>query len=228
MGPIIDTGAKSEGRDVGDAIAVDDKGGIHIATPSGVYGYSSDGGKSWKNENFPVPDGTSIKTQSLAVDPAGVVHVAFSAIVARDIPSATDPGGYWQLRTIDRTPDGHWINATDVLANAPGWQEPAKGGGDMLADWARIAADRQGGLHVTWHGTLYTRKYANDSSFYAFKKAGGNWSNPVRLVPPDAGNTLFLCAVRGAGWRQSVGADFFRCHGRFGHPWFRFTGGAVA
>jgi hypothetical protein len=182
MGPVIDTGAKSEGRDVGASVAIDDKGGIHIATPSGVYSYSSDEGKSWKNENFPVPDGESIKTQSITVDPAGMVHIAFSAPVAKDAP-ASGAGGYWQLRVIDRTPDGHWVNPTDVLANAPGWQELPKGSGDILADWARIAADRQGGLHVTWHGTTYTHKFANDSSFYAFKKAGGNWSTPVRLVP---------------------------------------------
>jgi hypothetical protein len=186
MGAISDTGAKSEGRDVGDAIAIDDKGGIHIATPSGVYSYSGDGGKSWKNEDIPIPPGESIKTQSLAVDPAGVVHIAFSAPVAADNPASGD-GGYWQLRTIDRTPDGHWINPTDVLGNIPGWQEPKKGTGDVLADWPRIAADRQGGLHLTWHGTLYTRKYGNDSSFYAFKKTGGNWSVPVRLIPQTPG-----------------------------------------
>ena len=183
MGVVSDTGAKSEGRDVGDAIAFDDKGGMHIATPNGVYSYSGDGGKSWRNEEIPLPPGESIKTQSLAVDPAGMVHIAFSAPVAADNPASGDAGGYWQLRTIDRTPDGHWINPTDVLGNIPGWQEPKKGTGDVLADWARIAADRQGGLHLTWHGTLYTRKYANDSSFYAFKKAGGNWSVPVRLIP---------------------------------------------
>jgi hypothetical protein len=187
MGPVIDTGAKSDGSDVGDAVAIDDKGGIHIATPSGVYGYSGDGGKSWKNEDIPIPAGERIKTQSLAIDPAGLVHIAFSAPVAHDNPASGEAGGYWQLRTIDRTPDGHWINAADVLGKFPGWQEPKTGTGDVLADWARIAADRQGGLHLAWHGTTYSRKYANDSSFYAFKKAGGDWSVPVRLVSEKPG-----------------------------------------
>lgn len=187
MGPVVNTGAASGGRDVGPAIAFDDKGGLHIVTPSGVYAFSGDDGRSWKTEEIPIPPGEHVKTQSLAADPAGIVHVAFSAPVEKDHPASGDDGGYWQLRLIDRTPDGHWINATDVLGNIPGWMEPKKGAGDVLADWSRIAADRQGGLHVTWHGTLYSRKYANDASFYAYKKAGGNWSMPVRLVPPAPG-----------------------------------------
>lgn len=187
MGPIANTGATSEGRDVGPAIAFGDRGGLHIVTPAGIYAFSGDDGKSWKTEEIPLPPGERVKTQSLAVDPAGVVHVAFSAPVARDNPKSGEPGGYWQLRAIDRTPDGRWINAADLLGNIPGWMEPKPGTGDALADWARIAADRQGGLHLTWHGTLYSRKYANDSSFYAYKKAGGSWSTPVRLVPPAPG-----------------------------------------
>lgn len=51
----------------------------------------------------------------------------------------------------------------------------------------RIATDRQGGLHLTWHGSFHSRKYAKDTSFYAFKKASGDWSVPVRLVPPAPG-----------------------------------------
>jgi hypothetical protein len=187
MGPVIDTGARSEGRDVGPAIAFDAKGGLHIATPSGVYAYSADDGKSWKAENFPVPAGESVKTQSIAVDPAGVAHLAFSAPVARDNPKSGEAGGYWQLRVIDRMPDGSWTHEADVLANLPGWMEPKPGGGDALADWARIAADRQGGLHLTWHGTAFSHKYANDSSFYAYRKPGGGWSAPLRLVPPTPG-----------------------------------------
>lgn len=187
MGAIVDTHARSEGHDVGPAITFDPKGGLHIATPAGVYAYSADDGKSWKVENFPVPAGQSVKTQSIAVDPAGVAHIAFSAPVARDNPKSGDAGGYWQLRVVDRRPDGTWTNQIDALANAPGWGEPKPGTGDILADWARIAADRQGGLHLTWHGTVATHKYANDSSFYAYKKPGGGWSAPVRLVPPTPG-----------------------------------------
>lgn len=187
MGDIVNTRARSEGRDVGPAIVFDAKGGLHIATPAGIYAFSGDDGKSWKTDTIPLPPGETIKTQSLAVDPAGIVHVAFSAPVARDNPKSGEPGGYWPLQVVERTPDGRWTSVTDVLGNIPGWAEPKPGTGDALADWARIAADHQGGLHLTWHGTFYSHKYANDASFYAFKKPGGGWSSPVRLVPPAPG-----------------------------------------
>ncbi len=140
---VTDTGARSEGRDIGPAIAFDTKGGLHLVTPSGVYAFSGDGGQTWKREAVPLPAGVGIKTISLAVDNGGTVHIAFSAPVTRQNSAGGTPSGYWQLRTIDRGPDGTWRNPTDVLAHAPGWAEP-KGGGDMLADWARIAADAKG------------------------------------------------------------------------------------
>jgi hypothetical protein len=184
FGPIRDTGAKSEGRDVGPAVAVDAKGGVHIVTPSGVYGFSSDGGQSWKTEAVPMPPNLHIKTASLALDLAGTVHVAFSAIVTRPDPPTGKLGGYWQLRTIRRAANGNWSDATDVLTGVPGWSEP-KGADDVLADWVRIAADKQGGLHLTWHGTVNSRKYANDAAFYAWRKPGAAWQMPVQLVPQD-------------------------------------------
>jgi hypothetical protein len=193
MGPIKDTGAKSEGRDVGDSIAADSKGGLHIVTPAGIYAYSADGGKSWKTETVPLPPNEKIKTQSVTVDPAGTVHVAFSAVVTRPAAPGTTLGGYWQLRTIDRTADGNWVNPTDVLANAPAWK-PLAGPGDILADWSRIAADSQGGLHITWHGTSLSHVFAHDSAFYAWKGPGKPWSAPVMLMPSSPAGTKFSFA----------------------------------
>jgi len=184
MGPIVNTGAKSEGRDVGDGIAFDGKGGLHIVTPNAIYAFSGDGGKSWKSETIPLPPNETIKTQSVTVDPAGNVHIAFSAPVERAAPPGAKQGGYWQLRTIERRADGNWVNPTDVLANAPAWKQ-LHGPGDMLADWARIAADRDGALHLTWHGTALSHVFAQDTGFYAWKKPGGSWSMPVPLVPQD-------------------------------------------
>ena len=183
FGPVRDTGAKSEGRDLGPAVVADPKG-VHIMTPSGIYAFSGDGGQTWKTESVPLPPGATVKTASLALDPSGNVYVAFSAVMTRTDPKLT-PGQYWQLRIIRRGVDGKWSEASDVLANAPGWGEP-KGSDDIVSDWVRIAADRQGGLHLTWHGSVNSRKVGSDNAFYAWRKPGGEWQAPVQLVPSDA------------------------------------------
>jgi hypothetical protein len=183
FGPVRDTGAKSEGRDVGPAIAVDARG-VHIMTPTGVYAFSADAGQSWKTETVPLPPGEHIKTASLALDPSGNVYIVFSAVVTRADPPTGKLGQYWRLRIIRRTVDGRWGDASDVLAGMPGWSEP-KGPGDTVADWVRIAADRQGGLHLTWHGTVLSHKIGNDAAFYAWRKPGAVWQAPVQLVAQD-------------------------------------------
>lgn len=184
FGPIHDTGAKSGGRDVGPAIAMDSSGGIHIVTPDGVYVFSRDGGQNWKKETVPLPPNEQVKTASIAADASGAIHIAFSAEVSRTAPPGIKLGGYWQLRTITRTVNGNWTNPTDVLAGMPGWAEPHDTD-DVLADWVRIAADERGGLHLTWHGTVNSRKYSNDAAFYAWRRPGGSWQTPVQMVPQD-------------------------------------------
>jgi hypothetical protein len=184
MGPIVDTQAHSEGRDVGPDIAFDAKGGLHIVTPSGIYAFSGDDGKTWKVEPVPLPPHNTVKTASLAPDASGAVHLAFSAPVTRD-PSPGKVGMYWQLLTIDRDAGGKWGQASDALAQAPGWGEP-KGADDVLADWVRIAADSKGGLHLAWHGTVLSRKYGNDTAFYSWKRPGAaTWQTPLALVHQD-------------------------------------------
>jgi hypothetical protein len=183
FGPIRDTGAKSEGRDVGPAVAID-AGGVHIVTPSGVYAFSGDGGLSWKTERVPLAPNQQIKTASLALDPSGTVYIAFSAVVTRTNVSGGKFGQYWQLRTIRRGKDGSWSDARDVLSGLPGWSEP-KGQDDAVADWVRIAADSQGGLHLTWHGTANSHKLDNDNAYYAWRKPTGEWQAPIQLIAQD-------------------------------------------
>lgn len=185
-----DTGAKSEGRDIGPSIATDEKG-VHIVTPSGVYASSNDGGQSWKTEPLPIPPGQRLKTASLALDSAGIVTIAFSSVIndPKDGNKNEGSGGYWQLRIVQRTPDGQWSGSSDALAEFPVWGEPLPHQ-DVLADWARVSVDRARGIHLAWHGTAVSHIYGNDQAYYAWRPAGGEWRQPVPLVPPDAGRGI--------------------------------------
>jgi hypothetical protein len=189
-GPARDTGARSEGRDTGPSVATNGNA-VHLITPTGIYALSIDGGQSWRTDPMPIPTGQSVKTASLALDSAGTVTIAFSSIVRNRKEGGTseDPGGYWQLRIIQRTPDGRWTGAADALAEFPTWGEPFPGQ-DALADWSRVGVDRARGLHLLWHGTAVSHLYDNDQAFYAYRPAGGRWRQPVPLVAQDAGRGI--------------------------------------
>jgi hypothetical protein len=183
-GPEHDLGAASGGRDVGPAIdAVGST--VDIATPSGYYARSADDGDTWAVETIPLPPDTKIKTESIAADRLGNAHIAFSGVVGKVPPG---DGGYWELRYVRRAANGAWLDARNALAGAPEW---AAGPGDHLADWVRILVDDDDNIHLTWHGTAISRVYANDQSYYAFRRATGpgtwedGWEPPVRLMPLD-------------------------------------------
>ncbi|HME23038.1 MAG TPA: hypothetical protein VKI44_17175 [Acetobacteraceae bacterium] len=180
-----DTLVKSGGRDIGPAMAarVDD---VHIVTPGGGHVMSTNGGVSWKEDPMPLPPNGQAKTASVAIDPSGVVTVAFSFIVNPTANAAKNAGsgGYWQLRTIRRAKDGTWTGAADALAGLQGWTEPPPTE-DALADWVRVVADLSGAIHLAWHGTGISHIYGNDLSYYAFKPANGPLQAPIALVPPD-------------------------------------------
>jgi hypothetical protein len=191
MGPVVDTKAKGNGRDIGPAIAADQRG-LHIVTPDGLYTFSGNGGTSWTTATIPLPPGHKIKTISLAPNGKGDVDIGFSSVTPQ--PKDKSIGGWWQFRTLRRTADGQWIDPVEVLAGKPGWSQPPAGE-DALVDWVRLAADGQGGLHAAWHGTAISHKYGNDSSFYAWRDPSGTWHEPVRLIAPDpAGYTRFSFA----------------------------------
>ncbi len=184
-GPVVDTGAKSEGRDVGPSIQAD-ASGVRIVTAAGQFAISTDGGQTWKAEPVPLPAGQHMKTASLAADPAGGTILAFSSIVhdPKEEGKAQGSGGYWQLRTIRRTPEGQWTNPQDVLGAFPGWAAPV-GANDSLADWVRIGSDGAGGLHLVWHGTGISHIYGNDQAYYAYREPKGAWREPIPLVRRD-------------------------------------------
>jgi hypothetical protein len=189
LGPVIDTGDRSDGRDVGPAIAAG-FGQLHLVTPSAVYAVSADDGRSWQAQALPVPAGQRVKTASIAAREDGAVDIAFSSVVRDPKPANPDQGGggYWQLRTIRRGADGAWGDARDVLAGLPAWGAPTAADEDALVDWVRIAAGAHGTLHAVWHGTGTSRIFGHDEAFYALRDAAGAWSPPVRLVERDAGH----------------------------------------
>ena len=187
MGPVYDTGARSEGRDIGDAVAFDDKGGLHIATPSGDYGYSGDGGKSWHVEAIPLPPRTRIKTQSITVDPAGVVHVACSA------RRWTAFGFLRRLLAIAHHRPHPRRKLDQSHRRAGGFSGLDENGGWRRRD-GRLGQYRgrppRGVLHLAWHGTAKSHKFAKDLAYYTWKKPGGPWQTPLLLPMP--GNDVKL------------------------------------
>lgn len=189
-GAIRDTGAISDGRDIGPAIAAE-KGLIHIATPQAFDAVSRDAGATWKTEQIPLPKGQKAKSVSVALDHSGNAHFAISAVVHGPTLASKEKAsnGYWELRYIRRNPTGAWSDASNALAAAPGWAEP-RGDDDVLADWVRLAADDSDNLHLTWHGTAETRIYANDHAYYARRSASGGgwqsaWEAPISLLPAN-------------------------------------------
>jgi hypothetical protein len=185
-GPIRDTTAPSEGRDVGPAIAQTTTGVIHVATPSGFDAVSRDNGRNWKAEPIPLPAGQKAKTVSVAADRLGNAHFVLSAIVRGPDNGSVDRAsrGYWELRYIRRSADLSWSHSENVLAGKPEWEEP-KGDDDVLVDWVRILADDANDLHLTWHGTAETRIYGNDHAYYIRRTASSpsTWQPPISLVP---------------------------------------------
>jgi hypothetical protein len=182
----VDTHAPSGGRDIGPAIAADDRG-IHIVTPNGFYSVSRDRGITWTTERLPLPVGTRVKSASVTADQDGGALIAVSLVV-RDPASfegLRGTGGYWGLRVIHRTQDGVWSNLTDPLAGLPEWAPPKSTAEDVVTDWTRIMLDRSGGVHLTFHGTAVSRIFANDRSYYLWRNPSGAWQRPVSLRDPD-------------------------------------------
>ena len=183
----VDIGARSTGRDVGPAIAVG-ASGVHIITPDGIYAHAADGGRTWVTEPLPLPPGGRVKTASVALDPQGRPLVVAS-VALRTPPLSEDhgSGGAWTLLLWRRAADGRWQSLPTPLSGRPEWAPPDDLRSDVLADWARIAVDQAGGMHLTWHGTAVSRIYGNDRAYYAWHGPGAEagWGAPMPLRDPD-------------------------------------------
>jgi hypothetical protein len=193
----IDTKVPGPGRDTGPSIAAD-ANAVHILSPAGIYTTSSDGGRTWTTE--PVPFGTDqhVKTVSLALDSAGFPLAAVSSVIASP-PMSEDRGhgGYWTIRLMRRVAPGKWEKVPGPVDGRPEWAAPKDPNEDVLCDWVRVLEDRDGGIHVTWHGTAVSRIYGNDRAYYAWRSPEGEWHAPISLRDPDPS--------RGYGWSYAPG-----------------------
>jgi hypothetical protein len=232
--PGRDTGVKSGGKDVGPSIAAVSDTEIHLVSPSAAYGVSKDGGQSWTASTVPLLPGTAPKVTTVAVDRWGNAHVAYSAIVHGPLKpdTAKSSSGYWQLRYVRRTPDGLWEDAQNVLDGRADWAE-ARDGADVLADWVRLIVDRDGTLHIGWHGTAVSRIYGNDQAYYARRApaAPGRWQplwgapQALHRLDPGAGEKFSFAPSLAAEGNRSVAVTFYDVYD--GETWLGFDSAAL-
>jgi len=186
--PPRDTRAVGVAYDNGSDLAVRGDDEIHVLTVDGQYAISTNGGSSWRVEQVPWPAGEK-KNPALAVDAMGNAHVVYTLKVRepKERKSGQPHGAYWQLRYVRRQAQGGWVDAQDVLAAFAEWGDQGTSR-DALADWPDIAADRQGNLHVGFHGTANSGRYGQDEAFYVRRPAAGPgawgvWERPIPLHP---------------------------------------------
>jgi hypothetical protein len=197
---VRDTGAPGSAHDTGPDMGVRGDDEIHIVTPTGHYAVSTNGGAGWSRDRLPAP-GPPFKNTAIAVDREGHAHVVFT-VLRRHLKSWSSDrpnGGYWELAYARRRPGGGWVDAQNVLAASPAWADAGRER-DVLADWADIAVDAGGSLHVAFHGTANTGIYGRDEAHYVRRPAvgpgaWGPWEAAKPLHPIDrAGGTLFSFA----------------------------------
>jgi hypothetical protein len=172
------SGLTGVNHDNGPCIAAYSDNEVHIVTRNLLYAYNMSVGlpaSSWVVEQLPQPSGMlSSKYPAVAVDSRGDVHVAYTAMF-RD-PSISGSGNYnayakvWYLHR--KRPGGtiKWVEAFDVNANFPEWQDPGPGlpeltPTDVAADWMDIACDDQDSVHIGWHGTAVSHAWGHDDAF---------------------------------------------------------------
>lgn len=195
---VRDTGAAGSAHDTGPDLGVRGDDEIHVVTPVGQYAVSTNGGAGWTRDRLPGRAGLRIKNTALAVDREGNVHAVYTVLVRSPAHWSGDRphGGYWELGYARRRPGGGWVDVQNVLAGSPAWadQGPQR---DSLADWADIAVDAKGNLHVAFHGTANTGIFGRDEAYYVRRPAtgAGAWgpwetAKPLHPVDPERG-TLF-------------------------------------
>jgi hypothetical protein len=196
---VRDTGALGSAHDTGPDLGVRGDDEIHVLTPTGQYAVSTNGGAGWTLDRL--PSGRRFKNPALAVDRDGQVHAIYTVTVRSPAEwSGNRPnGGYWELTYARRRPGGGWVEVQNALAGSPAWADQGAHR-DALADWADIAVDATGNLHVAFHGTANSGIYGRDEAYYVRRPAAGPgawgpWETAKPLHPIDRERgTLFSFA----------------------------------
>jgi hypothetical protein len=191
--PTRHTRLMGPGEDWGPSLAARTDDEIHLMTPSGRYGLSRDAGRTWASDPIPIPQGLHMKGPAMAVDPEGNAHFTFTGKVrsSQNWKYGQRNASYWQLRYVRRAAAGGWVDAQDMLAGYPEWRDAPGTPDDVLADFSDIFIDRDGHVHVAWHGSAVTRAYGYDETFYVRRQrtapgTWGPWETPQSLSPHDA------------------------------------------
>jgi hypothetical protein len=198
---VRDTGARGSAHDTGPDLGVRGDDEIHVVTPAGQYAVSTNGGAGWTLDRLPVPTGRRFKNTALAVDREGNAHAVYTVQVRSPAHWSGDRpnGGYWELVYARRRPGGGWVDVQNALAGSPAWADkgPQR---DALADWADVAVDPNGNVHVAFHGTANTGIYGRDEAYYVRRPATsrgtwGPWEEAKPLHPINReGGTLYSFA----------------------------------
>lgn len=163
------------------------------------YRTSSDGGASWSNTRQ-VANVESLNYPWLAAGPNGEVAIAFGSAgviyygewngSGFDI-SQIASGGFLSDPTVTFAPDGTpyvaWRRVEGGIFYAERQSNGSWGVSRLLDGTAfgkvSITADTAGNLHLSLVGDAA----GQFDMYYLFKPAGGNWNDPVRVVPSGGG-----------------------------------------
>lgn len=211
------------GAATGPDVAVDASGRFHLIWRDGGTGgalyYSSanvqeaGGAHSWRAPAELAPQALGA---AVAVDPAGVVYVAYSPFQAGE-----------SFSVITSQDGNDWSEPLPAPSQLPA----SFTGGSYL----NMALDQAGGLHVAWNSQAYPGGYPEHAIYYQHSTDGGQtWSEPYDPdpLPPEVDNDttsnfknkMLNVAIGPAGdvhltWHQYTGYRFHRWSSDGGVTW---------
>ncbi|MDD5667476.1 MAG: hypothetical protein PHS26_09230, partial [Actinomycetota bacterium] len=222
-------------------LALDPDGNAHVVWEGydadgseSLIWYATNAGGTWSDPVNLSPDDDYPYYSNIAVDSAGIAHVAFHAHNSTygggcSVVYTTNAGGTWSYPVLLSGDHGHSGSYPPVIAVDPfdhphvvsdgddediwytanlgsGWSEPLSLSTQSSYDQGapRMAVDSSSSVHVVWEG--YDADGYDWLIWYA-DNAGGAWSTPENISPDDSSPYSPNIAV------DSVGAAHVVFHG---------------